>query len=770
MTTRPVLQSAASQPDDEEKAQLVENLLGLRRLGPPPFLVRNLRYVKSQRKVFQNQLWDLRWAAHNNRGGTGIRRLALTCSAQQCLVADASVRQLFCPPRPGNSDPGRMPTDARLRLWLSAVLRDDERLAFGVRETVVKIWASRSEKLDAPVDECPVSHTFDLSAILAFLAKFPARLSIVVELYPLRSDVLEPRVRPVLRGEQCLTDMNISTATSVPNRDFVVDLYCLPKTQIDTTTPQMGLRQGALPKIRAANTSDGNLMRSDGNVNGATEPIDVDAIDVDSSPPRSLDKYAFETSNNLSATGPARGVLTLNLRGALSSVVESTVPSPLYCEDVLVRCSYVSPQYSWWTGIVRHDFICPWCHRNCRRLRTLLTHFHLDHDRIELSLEGVQNTGGNADEAYFTLIFNITPVKSLNGRGAGVAFTKARNSGGANGRRRSNGSVVDVRDNEDEDVIVNRRRYRSYSTPRRKKAVDKELDMTKCAVADVTKNSAENEDEDSDSTQFNDRPGRPRDYLLKEGWGRCLHCNRPHQKLYTSNVSFCGEWCEIVHNDRRNARRKLPRAMRGERLDTLRSNRATQALPPLASLTTATRTPRINFKETLGQRTLYHVVSVTPVRESHFDEDDGDSEDEVDQSWRLRITEEKLHHLENACAVDRALWILWNRYAFENYPAPGAYAERYTRHSLEEFVFEYANEIHRLNLRLPLIGFLRACHVHGCIDGDAVLSVLLCLDGKKKRRQCAASSRPEVLDTPAVARGRSRRIARPSRKKATRKR
>ncbi len=137
-------------------------------------------------------------------------------------------------------------------------------------------------------------------------------------------------------------------------------------------------------------------------------------------------------------------------------------------------------------------------------------------------------------------------------------------------------------------------------------------------------------------------------------------------------------------------------------------------------------------------------MSLSPVHEEHFDEENADSEDEVDHSWRLRITEDKLHHLDGPSAKERVLWILWNRYAHDNYPAPGAYAERYTRYSLEVFVFEYGTEIHRLQLRTALVGFLRALHIHGLIDAEGFKSVFLCLDGKKKRQHCRISRRAEL--------------------------
>lgn len=149
------------------------------------------------------------------------------------------------------------------------------------------------------------------------------------------------------------------------------------------------------------------------------------------------------------------------------------------------------------------------------------------------------------------------------------------------------------------------------------------------------------------------------------------------------------------------------------------------------------------FEDSFGRLRLYHIVSMAEITPAHYDEDDPDSEEEVDQSWRLDLNMERVRSLEDCSAKEKVLWLLWNKFAHDNYPIPSVYGERYTRYTVELFTILHRAELNHLKLRVQLLGFLKALHIHGLIDSPAVKSVMECLDGKKKRRDIAISARPE---------------------------
>ena len=49
---------------------------------------------------------------------------------------------------------------------------------------------------------------------------------------------------------------------------------------------------------------------------------------------------------------------------------------------------------------------------------------------------------------------------------------------------------------------------------------------------------------------------------------------------------------------------------------------------------------KINYREAFGKLNLFHIVSMSGINESHYNEDDPDFEEEVDQTWRLDIMAE----------------------------------------------------------------------------------------------------------------------------------
>ncbi len=664
----------------QQKEKLVNDLLGVRRIGPPPFLVRNLKYVKEHRARLLKEVWDLSWVVDDHRGTVGTRKLSLSCTPKRCVLPDALLRRFQKKGAAPNTEP-----HGRARLWLSAETTVGENIAFSVRETTIRIWGRTHVMAGGVVDDLMTPQVFDLSAVCAFLDCYPSRLSLVFELYTLRGSA-SLHENPVLRGEQVLIDRNVSLASAVPNRDFTVVLSVASKATVAAKQPAMGMTQ-------------------------KPSPVVTDMEDATSLLPMG---FAFENDEELAMENldNTKGVVTLSLIGSLGDqdAVDDGRP---HAPHILVECVYTAPEFPWWNGITRHDFICPWCHRNCRRLRTLLFHFHLDHDKAELQLEAISKPReeGSQRDPQFVLNLSITPVGPLqSNENEGVTTTTTTTTL----------TTTTTSTTRSENVMVNKLRFPKYPTHRHNEDTIDELDMTKCCVADDANSDSTEEDETSVA-------------LRQAGWSKCVNCCRVHHRAYPRNTRFCGEYCEMAHSnaDLAVVENVSTGSFGGREDDT-----------PLSRL--HKRKSKIDFKKALGDKTLYHVVSLTPFLEEHFDEDGADSEDEIDHSWRLRIVEDKLASLDGACAKNRVLWTMWNRYAHENYPAPGAYAERYTRYSAEKFVLEYSSEILRLKLRLQLVAFLRILHVHGCIDSEAFISVMLCLDGKKRLKQCAISSRPEI--------------------------
>ncbi len=547
-----------SSPNESEQAALVKNLLGIRRLGPPPFLVRNLLYVKAQKKETSNKIWDLRWGEATVRGEESSRQLLLKCMPKRCVLPDAFIKRHFgrsssLTPRANSSSQNQ----GKIRVWLSVVLPGDECIAFGVREDTICLWARTLADAGSPLDDLNVSQSFDLSAIMAFLAHFPARMSIIVEIYATKPNGVIGEQTPVLRGEQCLLDTNYSMATSVPNKDFVINLYSA-STQDILKQPALGIR----PKMEPEQSD----VMSD--IGPATN-----------SPSRTTDAaMSSRAPPSAPTSGDVCGTMTLSLRGTLNKKDAAPQTFDPFCEQVLVRCSYKSPAFPWWDGLTRHDFICPWCHRNCRRLRTLLFHFHLDHDRAELSLDAVQQSGESTNDPFFTLNLTISPAPPLNGADD---RSSARDGHGHPRIKGPNGSANGVdtgkrADFVDENVMANRVRYPRYPANPDAEMTTDELDMTKCTVRD----GANEFDGDSDATVVEDDPEALLERIIKEGWKKCSHCNRPHQCLIGATSSFAVSGARL-----------LPKA-------TLRlSKRATPFLiggkTPLSSLGSMTRRPRI---------------------------------------------------------------------------------------------------------------------------------------------------------------------------------
>jgi hypothetical protein len=152
-----------------------------------------------------------------------------------------------------------------------------------------------------------------------------------------------------------------------------------------------------------------------------------------------------------------------------------------------------------------------------------------------------------------------------------------------------------------------------------------------------------------------------------------------------------------------------------------------------------------SLAEVVREKELFHMVSLQRITPAHVDEADPDSEEDIDDSWRLQYAEDELRALSDATPKQKALWSLWNQFAFDKFAA-AQYGMRYTRYSVELFALRWQRKIKELGLRLEFVAFLRALHVHGCIDGVAILSAVRCVDGEKAVEDCAESAVPKGVD------------------------
>lgn len=438
------------------------------------------------------------------------------------------------------------------------------------------------------------------------------------------------------------------------------------------------------------------------------------------------------------------GIVSLELWGGIQDVgrlLEAEVRPRVY-----VRCRYRSRELPYWEGIVRHDFLCPWCHRNCYRFRTLITHLQVEHEELGFAVEGIQGFEGG--KVPMTLEFDVVGVVDQNER-------TVRNGGIVD----DEGSWTPNDEADTENLYANPEgRFRALAIEKRK-AEEVEKGMARVSLAETgekkggDKDLVEKEEEDSDSTDSEEEEKDFVRVMRKELSNPCKYCARPRpsgEKYRYGKTYFCSEYCDIMYKKRM--------------AEVDGSEERGLQLPPMIDTTSVPRAQTFDYEEALGHLKLYHIVSVSEVKEEHFDPDDPDSEDEVDHSWRLDLSMERIRSLDDASPKEKLLWMMWNKFAHDNYPIPSVYAERYTRYTLELFALEYGPQIAQKKLRVQFVGFLRALHIHGLIDTVAITSIMLCLDGKKKRRQCAVSNRPEVASEQRV-RGRPRGAQRQRRTK-----
>lgn len=653
----------------------------LKHTSRPPFLVRNLLYVKNDRSVLRRHQWDLSWAA----SPTNARHLLLRIRPSLCILHPKTAQQLLHPSRPLSHPPPNPYNPHFVHMQISLVVRNDHRtMSFGSRRCAVMAWPE--EHVTTGVRPVPddVAVSFDLSAVMGIIHTFPDWLGLVVEMHSSHPDARPPNGFPAtLKGHITLIDRH-NPAGSVRNGHVKLPLSFVQWNQV-----------------------------------GPLEPVDT-----------------------LRPDRPVHATVSLRLWGGVRHL--QIAARRKHKPSLHVRCTYKSSMWPDWEGVVRHDFLCPWCHRNCFRFRTLVTHLQVEHDQLGFSVEGAPRYG-NAREVPMVLEFDVVGVEGGGGKRVGNVRSVDRN-----------GNWAPACDEDTVSVYANPAgRFRALA-PHPPPPDDMENGMAKVSISDRRPVAAERKSccsADGASTDSEEEHDNFVEAVQRDLRDTCKYCARPRprqgDKRY-AETDFCSEFCDM--------------AFRKKMTDTELEGDRGPELAPMLDMATVPRPQTFNYKDALGHLKLFHIVSVCEAKEEHFDPDDPDSEDEVDHSWRLDLSIERIRSLEDATAKDKLLWMMWNKYSHENYPIPSVYAERYTRYALELFALEYGPLVAQKRLRLQFVGFLRALYIHGLIDIVGIKSVMLCLDGRKKRRQCASSGRPEILNDQR-ARGKSRGAQRQRRSK-----
>ncbi|CDF40934.1 unnamed protein product [Chondrus crispus] len=626
-----------------------------------------------------------------------------------------------------------VPPAAQLRV--SLVLHTDTgRVAFGHRAVTVRLWPAEHVEKGVEVQDVAAAVTFDLSAAIALRGATPSALSLLLQLTSNSDMAKQENAHPAtLRGELLLIDRVLGDKP-VPNGRVSVPM----RFASADASPVPPKPQGKTPLSRE------HLLDED-----SSEEITSGEERVASTrAPRASGKARGKVPNS---SRQPDATIVLDVRGAIEHAKQA-LASPER-PKVFITCSYTSKENPVWNGLVRHDFICPWCHRNCYRFRTLLNHFQVEHDDMGFALEGLPGPGSGPSNAHvqgvpFTLKFEVSATGSRSEER--VRRESQKRNDGKDGER----GLSHPMSNEDfEDVYVNPYKYPFFGTSTLEEKNESGTDIARNGMARVsladTEGKSQSDAESVETDVEGDDPTRDVPDILKEElWNRCKNCQRgqPRSNYFANDrQSFCSEFCEIIFAKKMEDERGTPPAERG----------------PMLGLSSLPRKPPFNYQEKLGHLQLYHVVSVCEAKEEHYDPEDPDSEEEVDHSWRLDLSMERIRHLENATPKEKLLWMMWNKFAHENYPIPSLYAERYTRFTLELFALEYGKQVAFYKLRVQFVGFLRALHIHGLIDTTAILSIMKCLDGKKKRRDLGVSTRPEMARDPNTTGASSRGVSRP---------
>ncbi|KAI0564187.1 polycomb protein [Gracilaria domingensis] len=600
-----------------------------------------------------------------------------------------------------------VPLMASIRLCLCVRQDGGHYVSFSLRDLSVRVWPA--EDLAAGlVDPCDVAvrETFDISAVLPVLSSDAEALSLVVELAPVLNGASDAsRTRDKLRGELVLWEKGSANGTVVPNGFVTLPLYLVNDNAIQ---PKHVVLERS---IRQSSTS-----------------------------------FASGTGD-IPFVGAGAASVVLQLEGAPQNSISKAVRR--HKPKLMITLTYTSQQVPHWNGITRHDFVCPWCHRNCYRYRTLLGHFQMEHEHMKFQLTSLKSgkpsdtddvnsaTVSRNETVPFLVRFSVERMDSASVRTDSLLPSSVPK------RMRSCGGTVQL---PEQVIYANPQRYGSYVANANNNTGADEQFREAMERVSLRDNALSSDVQSLASTELYDNARRDLLSTVQEELRTCCkHCQRPHDFAYKGNTNFCSEWCEAIYTVNRD-----------EDGLSLRGNRR---YFPLSSYSSYNARKRFDFRSRLGHRKLFHVVSMTPVKEEHYDEDDPDSEDEVDQSWRGRLAIERAMYLEKTTTTETLFMVMWNKFAHDNFPLPSLYGDRFTRYTLELFAIENRAHIIRLRLRLKFLAFLRVLHMHGLIDSVAVLSIFQCLDGKKKRRDIALSSRPERSVPGSNGKGgRSRRV------------
>jgi VEFS-Box of polycomb protein len=398
----------------------------------------------------------------------------------------------------------------------------------------------------------------------------------------------------------------------------------------------------------------------------------------------------------------AVGTAVFDLHGGPEWTGVSKLSISNRARDVHVSMSYTSNELPWWNGIDRHDFVCPWCHLTTRRLRSLLMHLQVDHRSPKFTMDGPPNENMFHDQAMASRLeiqLNIQFMNILDAQNIDKGAEHANNPRIYRCQHRHPTDLDPEIDAAGSSIMATSLPVLSNITPARPSSANEILVTGELSSASIANQ------QDSEVVV-------------------CSYCKREYLLPLTgaSQSKCCGEWCFLLQ--------EAARTIAGQ---------PAEECPPLISFASPNRGQTIDFRNALGNRELYHVISVAPFPESHFDENDPDSEDEVDHSWRLTVQEEDITTLPVG-VKHKLLWTMWNRHVFEN-DSCGSYGYQFTRYEVEIFAIELRPEILRLGLRVHFVAFLRALSIHGHIDSEAVLSAVQCLDHRKKRRACKDSRR-----------------------------
>jgi VEFS-Box of polycomb protein len=750
-------------------------------LRPQPFLLRNMQYV-----------WQDRRETRNGR-----------CQSLQNLP----VLRVFPLEIPSSSSP------AAMRIWLIASprshknSRDIRTLALAVREFKLRLDAESSSSLRA----FPSSIAFDLSVALPYLNSHDLLLSIEIRQTGAEFPPSFVADIPVHSAMSCACMHNIVHDVSLnrPSSDYTQPRFAF--TLLECPTISEVLDDATVYRSTHGQSGQHGLHQGERREPMTSSHQNTGAISLKG---LKIAVKAFGARHNTTevqdgamavsdfASWPEGGAAVLNTQ---------MTPSCKQCVLLYAQRSDSSPSLQVYTlagaprntSLVRPDFVCPLCLRFCRRVSTMLHHFDSDHENIVPSLV-IFPTGGArkhllSGELEFMpsilLHFAMTELeltknalcatssrkcsedctdsnrKSLADKGS-LSIEEAgpwtrqlselistdfgpKESGSLALNKQTGGSglVTSVQilnpsgSHWSHVIYVNTRRFPTWRVPlvdwnveagnwrRGSSNLVKSVKLSEVTPVRTIPDVVEDmEDAESDSTvadgEVTDR--------VKMLWSRCLKCKTLNASAYAYNPDFCSQSCERLHvGDGRLAAVSISEGVDSD-------------LPPLSTLGTSksARRSRVNFEAAFRDKTVFHLVSVAPFKAEHFDENDKDSEEEIDFSWRRQLNEEKLDALD-VRPKQKVLWTMWNRFAFDKMAA-GEYAERYTRFSLELFATLYRSEILRLGLRVEFMSFIRALHVHGCIDGTAIISALKCLAGQKSMAECSESMLPKGIDVEAL--------------------